>query len=53
MKPEQALQLLSDALEPKNINLISRQGYIAIQEAIEVLAKAIIPPQNKKDEHSN
>jgi hypothetical protein len=41
MNPEQALQLLSDALEPKNINLISRQGYIAIQEAIDVLSKAI------------
>jgi hypothetical protein len=43
MTPEQALQLISDALEPRNINAISRQGFIAIQQAIEVLAKAITP----------
>ena len=43
MTPEQALQLLSDALEPRNINAISRQGFIAIQKALEVLAEAITP----------
>lgn len=41
MPPEQALQLLSEALEPRNINAISRQGFIAIQQAIETLAAAI------------
>lgn len=41
MTPQEALQLLSDALEPRNINAISRQGFIAIQQAIEVLATAI------------
>ena len=41
MTPEQALQLLSSALEPQNINAISRQGFIAIQQAIETLAQAI------------
>jgi hypothetical protein len=41
MTPQEALQLLSDALEPKV--QISRQGYIAIQQALEVLANAIKP----------
>jgi hypothetical protein len=41
MTPEQALQLLSEALEPKAQGQISRSGYIAIQQAIETLAKAI------------
>lgn len=48
MTPTQALQLLSDALEPRNINAISRQGFIAIQQAIETLAAAI-----KKDGEDN
>jgi hypothetical protein len=43
MTPEQALQLISEALEPKNIHAISRQGYIAIQQAIEVIEKTINP----------
>jgi hypothetical protein len=49
MTPAQALQLLSEALEPRNINAISRQGFIAIQQAIETLAKVITPepsPEN-------
>jgi hypothetical protein len=41
MTPTEALQLLSEALEPRNINAISRQGFIAIQQAIETLAAAI------------
>ena len=41
MTPTEALQLISEALEPRNINAISRQGFIAIQQAIEVLAAAI------------
>lgn len=51
MTPEQALQLLSEALEPKNIHAISRQGYIAIQHAIEVLQKEIQP--KKTDANNN
>jgi hypothetical protein len=47
MTPDQALQLISEALEPKAQGQISRQGYIAIQHAIEVIAAAI-----KKDEPS-
>ena len=39
--PEQALQLISDALEPKNISAISRQGFVLIQQALEVLAEAV------------
>jgi hypothetical protein len=41
MTPQEALQLLSDALEPRNINAISRAGFIAIQKALEALAEAI------------
>ena len=48
--PEQALQLLSEALEPRNINAISRQGFIAIQQAIEVLAAAIKPEPAESDD---
>ena len=49
MTPQEALQLLSDALEPRNINAISRAGYIAIQKAIETLAKAITPEPSESD----
>ena len=49
MTPQQALQLISEALEPRNINAISRQGFIAIQQAIEVLAKAITPEPSESD----
>jgi len=48
--PAQALQLLSSALEPQNINAISRQGFIAIQQAIEVLAKAIKPEPSEAND---
>jgi uncharacterized membrane protein YgcG len=41
LTPEQALQILSEALEPKFQGQISRTGYIAIQSAIETLAVAI------------
>ena len=50
MTPEQALQLLSEALEPKNIHAISRQGYIAIQQAIEIIEKTI---KQKSENESN
>lgn len=48
MTPTEALQLLSEALEPRNLNQISRSGYISIQHAIEVLAAVI-----KKDGEDN
>ena len=41
MTPSQALQILSDATEPSTQGKISRQGYIAIQQALEVIAKLI------------
>jgi hypothetical protein len=44
MTPAQALQLISEALEPKAQGQISRAGYIAIQQAIETLA-ALIPKE--------
>jgi hypothetical protein len=43
MTPAQALQLISEALEPRNLNQISRAGFCSIQQAIETLAKAITP----------
>jgi hypothetical protein len=43
MTPQEALQLLSDALEPRNINSISRAGFIAIQKALETLAEIVAP----------
>jgi hypothetical protein len=46
MTPAQALQLLSEALEPRNINAISRQGFIAIQQALETLA-ALLPKEEE------
>jgi hypothetical protein len=52
MTPAQALQLISEALEPRNINAISRQGFIAIQQAIEVLAK-VIQPEPSEDHATN
>lgn len=53
MTPESALQLVSEALEPRNINAISRQGFIAIQQAIEVLAQAIKQPEPSDSNDSN
>jgi len=53
MTPQQALQILSDATEPANIGKISRQGFIAIQKAIEVLAKAITPEPTESDANND
>jgi hypothetical protein len=53
MTPESALQLISEALEPRNINAISRQGFIAIQQAIEVLAAAIKQPEPSESNATN
>lgn len=41
MTPEQALQVLSDATQPHA--QIDRKGYILIEQALSVLAKAIKP----------
>jgi 5'-3' exonuclease len=50
MTPTQALQLISEALEPRNLNAISRAGFCSIQAAIETLAKAITPePSDSND----
>lgn len=53
MTPEQALQLISEALEPRNINAISRQGFIAIQQAIEILAAALKQPEPSEPDATN
>jgi hypothetical protein len=53
MTPAQALQLISEALEPRNINAISRQGFIAIQQAIEVLASAIKPEPSESNDSND
>lgn len=49
MTPAEALQLLSDALEPRNINAISRGGYVAIQKALETLAEVVAPKPAESD----
>jgi hypothetical protein len=49
MTPQEALQLLSSALEPQAQGKISRAGYISIQQAIEILAEVVAP----KPESSN
>ena len=41
MTPAQALQLLSDALQPAMQGRISRQGYLGIEQAIAILAEVI------------
>jgi hypothetical protein len=46
MTPSQALQILSDATEPQAAGKISRQGYLSIQKALEVIA-AIIPKEEE------
>lgn len=53
LTPEQALQILSDALQPAMQGQITRQGYIAIEQAIKTLADAIKPEPATPDEPSN
>jgi hypothetical protein len=53
MTPQQALQLISEALEPRNINAISRQGFIAIQQAIETIAAAIKPEPSESNDSND
>jgi hypothetical protein len=52
MTPSQALQLISEALEPRNLNQISRAGFCSIQTAIETLASAI-KPEPSEDHDTN
>jgi hypothetical protein len=49
MTPSQALQILSDATEPQAAGKISRQGYLSIQKALEVLA-ALLPKEETPTE---
>jgi hypothetical protein len=53
MTPQEALQILSDATEPQNANAISRSGYVTIQQAIETLAKAIIPKPSEANDSND
>jgi hypothetical protein len=46
MTPEQALQILSDALQPSMQGRITRAGYVAIEQAIKILTETI---QSKPD----
>jgi hypothetical protein len=43
MTPEQALQILSDALQPSMQGRITRSGYVAIEEALRILAETMQP----------
>jgi hypothetical protein len=51
MTPQEALQLLSSALEPQAQGQISRAGYISIQRALETLAEAIKQPEPNDATH--
>jgi 5'-3' exonuclease len=53
MTPIQALQLISEALEPRNLNAISRAGFCSIQAAIETLAAAIKQPEPSESNATN
>ena len=53
MTPQQALQLISEALEPRNLNQISRSGFCSIQTAIETLAAAIKQPEPSESDANN
>lgn len=37
MKPEEALNILQEATEPKNVGKITRLGYAQIEEALSVI----------------
>jgi hypothetical protein len=41
MTPEQALQIVSDALQPNMAGKVTRAGYVAIEEAIQILTKVV------------
>jgi hypothetical protein len=41
MTPQEALQILSDALQPSMHGQITRAGYLHIEQAIQTLASAI------------
>ena len=43
MTPQEALQIISDALQPSMQGRITRAGYVAIEEAIKVLAETLQP----------
>ena len=49
MTPEQALQILSDALQPNMADKITRAGYLAIEQAIQTLATVIKPQPEPTD----
>lgn len=50
MTPEQALQVVSDALQPAMQGRITRAGYVAIEQAIKILADAITTqPESTND----
>jgi hypothetical protein len=49
MTPEQALQIVSDALQPSMAGKVTRAGYVAIEEAIHTLSK-IVQSTQKHDE---
>jgi hypothetical protein len=53
LTPAQALQLISEALEPRNLNQISRAGFCSIHHAIEVLAAAIKQPEPSESDATN
>jgi hypothetical protein len=47
--PQEALQILSDALQPSMQGQITRAGYLHIEQAIQTLASAIKPQPTDTD----
>lgn len=51
MTPTEALQILSDALQPAMQGRITRAGYITIEQALATLAESIKPkPQDEPND---
>lgn len=48
MKPEQALQVLDEALQPANSGRISRNGYVLIEQAL-IVMKQLVEDVAKSD----
>lgn len=51
MNPLQAIQILSDATEPQNAGKISRQGYVAVEQALAVLSSLVKTDEEKKEQN--
>lgn len=52
LTPDQALQILSDALQPQMLGTnprLTRQGFVALEQALQTLAEALKPSTQASD----